>query len=218
MLMKLAKIQKIECDSLLYDIETKNNHNFFANEILVHNSSCTVFADFKPDVAAGIYEVGVCSRNFRLKINEENKDNTFIKTVTDDGYLEHIHKLGQSIAIQGELCGPGIQGNKYKLERPCFYVFDVYLIEQQRYATREERWDVINCLLMAGVNVKQVPHLGTTKMPESVKGCLEMAEGKSKLNPKQEREGIVFKSSQVINGDIVSFKAISNKFLFESKE
>lgn len=37
--MRISKIEKIENDSLLYDIEVKDNHNFFANGILVHNSN-----------------------------------------------------------------------------------------------------------------------------------------------------------------------------------
>ena len=36
--MKIKKIEKIEHDSLRYDIEVKDNHNFFANDVLVHNS------------------------------------------------------------------------------------------------------------------------------------------------------------------------------------
>jgi len=244
---EIVSIEPFYSESPRYDITVEETHNFYANGILVHNcqncysemafldnhqhggidwiieekldgSSCTVFVDFKTDVASGLYEVGVCSRNFQLKINEENKDNTFIKTVTDAGYLEHIHKLGQSIAIQGELCGPGIQGNKYKLEKPCFYLFDIYLIILGRYATRSERWTIINLLKAKGVNVNQVPHLGTVKMPSSVSECLLMAEGKSFFNKKQEREGIVFKTTVPVNGKVLSFKAISNKFLLKHDE
>jgi RNA ligase (TIGR02306 family) len=180
-------------------------------------SSCTVFVRFQRDVAEGLYEVGICSRNFELKINEENKDNTFIKTVTEAGYLNHMFKLGKSIAVQGEVCGPGIQGNKYKLERPTLFVFDVFLIDERRYATREERWEVLQALISLGVKVDQVPHLGSTKMPGSIQECLTMADGKSKINPKANREGIVFKTLDVIEGQVVSFKAISNAFLLQEK-
>jgi|PlaIllAssembly_1097288.scaffolds.fasta_scaffold00001_57 RNA ligase (TIGR02306 family) len=180
-------------------------------------SSCTVFVRFQRDVAEGLYEVGICSRNFELKINEENKDNTFIKTVTEAGYLDHMFKLGKSIAVQGEVCGPGIQGNKYKLERPTLFVFDVFLIDERRYATREERWEVLQALISLGVKVDQVPHLGSTKMPGSIQECLTMADGKSKINPKANREGIVFKTLDVIEGQVVSFKAISNAFLLQEK-
>lgn len=37
--MKISKIEKIKTISNRYDIEVEDNHNFFANEILVHNSS-----------------------------------------------------------------------------------------------------------------------------------------------------------------------------------
>ena len=40
--MKIKSIKKIENDSKRYDIETLKNHNFFANNILVHNSSVYV--------------------------------------------------------------------------------------------------------------------------------------------------------------------------------
>ena len=181
-------------------------------------SSCTVYVRFHSDVANGYYETGVCSRNFDLKLNEENANNSFIKTLTDAGYLDQIPKLGQSIAIQGELCGPGIQGNKYKLPHLQFFVFDVFLIDQHRYATKVERWEVIEKLIQLGVTVNQVPHLGTICIPESVNACLSIAEGKSKINPSTEREGIVFKSTCVIEGDVRSFKAISNRFLLKEAQ
>lgn len=181
-------------------------------------SSCTVFVHFKRDVAEGLYEVGVCSRNLQLKLNEENANNSFIKTVTDAGYIENLPKLSKSIAVQGELCGPGIQGNPYKLPHLQFFVFDVFLINEHRYATKEERWEILQSLTQLGVKVDQVPHLGTTKIPASVNACLTLAEGKSKLNPKSEREGIVFKTVNVIEGDIRSFKAISNRFLLKEAQ
>jgi hypothetical protein len=47
----------------------------------------------------------------------------------------------------------------------------------------------------------------------SVDQILQWAEGASKLNDRQEREGIVFKE---VNGGM-SFKAISNKYLLGEK-
>jgi hypothetical protein len=48
----------------------------------------------------------------------------------------------------------------------------------------------------------------------SVDEILQWAEGASKLNDKQEREGIVFKE---VNGGM-TFKAISNKYLMNEKD
>ncbi len=41
--ISLKSIKKIENNSLRYDIQTKNHHNFFANNILVHNSMCAIY-------------------------------------------------------------------------------------------------------------------------------------------------------------------------------
>ncbi len=53
-------------------------------------------------------------------------------------------------------------------------------------------------------------------LPEDPKELLKMAEGKCSFNPKHEREGLVFRL--VENGEkLVSFKAISNKFLLKEE-
>ena len=218
----IRRTDQENCQNCYSEMAFLNNHQHggicWVIEEKLDGSSCTVYARHHRDVAEGLYEVGICSRNLELKINEENKDNTFINTVTKAGYLDHIFKLGESIAIQGELCGPGIQDNKYKLEHHVFFVFDVFLIDKHRYATREERWDILQSLIALGVKVDQVPHLGSTKIPSSIQECLTMADGNSKINPQTKREGIVFKTQDVIEGQVVSFKAISNQFLLQYKK
>ena len=67
-------------------------------------SSMTVF--FKDG------NVGVCSRNLELK---EDIDNTFWGCAVDSGAVDELKKFQQELALQGELIGPGIQGNKYNL-------------------------------------------------------------------------------------------------------
>ena len=37
MIKKISKIEKVQCDSFLYDIEVENTNNFFADGLLVHN-------------------------------------------------------------------------------------------------------------------------------------------------------------------------------------
>jgi RNA ligase (TIGR02306 family) len=218
----IRRTDQENCQNCYNEMAFLNNHQHggicWVIEEKLDGSSCTVYARHHRDVAEGLYEVGICSRNLELKINEENKDNTFINTVTKAGYLDQIYKLEESIAIQGELCGPGIQDNKYKLEHHVFFVFDVFLIDKRRYATREERWDILQSLIALGVKVDQVPHLGSTKIPSSIQECLTMADGNSKINPQTKREGIVFKTQDVIEGQVVSFKAISNQFLLQYKK
>lgn len=154
-------------------------------------------------------EFGVCSRNLDLK---ETEGNAFWATARRDGIEEKMRAVDEhwNWAIQGELIGPGIQGNIYKLTQPMFCVFDVYNIQEGGYLDPDARR-----ALIAKMDLNHVPVLLIDKDlgVGSVEEILLWAEGPSKLNDKQEREGIVFKEA---NGGM-SFKAISNKYLLGEK-
>jgi RNA ligase (TIGR02306 family) len=151
---------------------------------------------------------GVCSRNLDLK---ETEGNAFWETARRERIEEKMRSCDAgSWAIQGELIGPGIQGNIYKLPEPRFYVFDVYNIQAGEY-------------MLPGLRRGLVDHMGLRHVPVlladkdlgvgSVDEILQWAEGRSKLNLTQEREGIVFK--QIDGG--MTFKAISNAYLLGEK-
>ena len=151
---------------------------------------------------------GVCSRNLDLK---ETADNTFWQVARELDIEAKMRECGviSDWAIQGELIGPGIQGNIYKLSKPEFHVFDVYNIQAGDYLKPEFRR-----ALVQRMGLTHVPVLNEgTALPGDVDILLEFAEGKSRLNPAQEREGIVFK--QVDGG--MTMKAISNKYLLGEK-
>lgn len=187
-------------------------------------SSCTIYV--RQDG-----EIGVCSRNWELKDNEVNANNAFILAAKRSGIMDALKKMSPSAAIQAELCGPGIQGNPYRLTNPELFVFDVYWTVEQRYATHSERQYFLYRLgQMAGCEINQVPHLGILK-----KGCgesdnrlpsleklLEIADGPSEVNGGEQfapvrREGLVFKTRHLVNGRVHSFKAVSNQFLLRQK-
>jgi hypothetical protein len=48
----------------------------------------------------------------------------------------------------------------------------------------------------------------------AMEAILRMAEGPS-LNPQVTREGLVFKSCELVNGESISFKVVSNKYLLQ---
>jgi len=154
-------------------------------------------------------EFGVCSRNLDLK---ETEGNAFWATARRDDIEAKMKVVNEhwDFAIQGELIGPGIQGNIYKLSHPMFCVFDVYDIQDGSYLDPDTRR-----ALIAKMDLNHVPVLLIDKDlgVGSVEEILQWAEGASKLNEKQEREGIVFKEA---NGGM-SFKAISNKYLLGEK-
>jgi RNA ligase (TIGR02306 family) len=149
-------------------------------------------------------EFGVCSRNLDLKRND---DNTLWKVAIEDKIELKMRIAGlDNHAIQGELVGPGIQSNIYKLSKPMFFVFDIYDIKKGAYMNPVERQAMIKVLQLNHVPVlTNDKDLGIGTVDE----LLVWAEGKSFLNGKQEREGIVFK--QIDGG--MTFKAISNKYL-----
>lgn len=157
-------------------------------------------------------EFGVCSRNMDLK---ETEGNSFWATARKDDIEAKMRAVDEywDFAIQGELIGPGIQGNIYNLKETEFRVFDVYNIQTGEYLKPAARRDLIGWMDLKHVPViaataDMYDTLGLTDIPQ----MLAFAEGKSVLGD-TEREGVVFK--QVDGG--MSFKAISNKYLLGEK-
>jgi RNA ligase (TIGR02306 family) len=179
----------------------KNKERFEVTEKLEGSSMTCYLLD-------GVF--GVCSRNIDLK---ETEGNTFWKVARREKIEEKMRvefEHFEGVAIQGELIGPGIQGNYYNLPDHEFYVFDIFDCDEQEYLKSSER----ECIIEA-IDLKHVPvikHSFALPFP-SVDHLLEMAEGSSELNDKITREGIVFK---LVNGSF-SFKAVSNKYLMGEK-
>lgn len=155
-------------------------------------------------------EFGVCSRNLDLK---ETADNTFWQVARKQQIEEKMRAVGDGDwAIQGELIGPGIQGNIYKLSRPEFRVFDVYNVQPGEYVP-----PVYRRALIERMGLLHVPVLWSNKDlgVGSIDELLQWAEGKSVMGDivGPEREGIVFKEV----GGGMTFKAVSNKYLLGEK-
>jgi hypothetical protein len=158
---------------------------------------------------------GHCSRNLESKEGDSTPWKIARDSKIKDAMIQFFRETGRSFAIQGELMGPGIQGNRENLTAPAFYLFDIWDIDNQTYVTPEQR-----DYMCEYIGVNHVPVLDTKMRVfekfTSIKEILDFAEGKS-INS-EIREGIVFKSNKLIDGEIVSFKAISNKFLLKGGE
>ena len=163
-------------------------------------SSCTIFR--------WEGELRVCSRNLELKINEENADNTFVSMALKVGKF-----VPEGLALQGELMGPGIQGNREGFTEHKFFVFDVFDIKEHKYIDPELRRGLLNVMFEFGLEtaIERIPVLGVDwTAPESVEAGLAVAEGPS-INHKI-REGLVWKCNEDPG---FSFKTISNQFLLK---
>jgi RNA ligase (TIGR02306 family) len=168
----------------------------------IDGSSMTVF------IKDGV--VGVCSRNLELK---EDEGNTFWKTAHSSGAVKALLESCKPVwyvdlAIQGELIGPGIQGNSYGLTDFEFLVYDVFNISNNQYLSPHLVRE-----LAAEFGLKTVPIIEESgKIKSSVGQLLKDANGVSKLNPKAKREGDVYKAK---NG-VESFKVISDEWLIKT--
>lgn len=195
----IERIEKRNLDKV------KVRQESFETTLKLDGSSCTIF------IKDGQY--GVCSRNMQLKINEDNAENTFVKIANK---LKHIVDdmakcTGSNFAIQGEVMGPGIQGNREQLKDTQLFVFDIFDIDRQQYVCP------IRCRELCELfGLDHVPVIETDRKPFEEGWTLDMflayANRQSLKHPIV--EGVVFKS----NESQFSFKVINNKFLEKEKD
>ena len=217
----LRKTDEDRIQNCFKDVSPRLNESWFIEE-KVDGSSMTVGyrkCDFILDKDGQPIpeEFVVCSRNLSLKLEDE--DNTFVRVAKESSIQDAMKAYGRNLGISGELIGEGIQGNKYDIKGHRWLVFNIFDVDTGKYVSAEERQFIIRDLVALGATIEQVPAItavGTTLLDGlSVDDFLEMAEGKSILNPKTEREGLVFKNQ---TDPDISFKAISNRWLLKTGE
>jgi RNA ligase (TIGR02306 family) len=152
---------------------------------------------------------GVCSRNWDLL------DGNMYWNAAREHLIEE--KLPVGYAIQGEIIGEAIQGNPIRRKGQSLYVFNVYSITEGRFLDFSE---LVGFCVAKSLNMVPVVH-ATFELPADVASLVEMADGKSLLNPSADREGLVFRplkeSREEMRGSQsrLSFKAISNRYLLK---
>lgn len=164
-------------------------------------SSMTVYRDGEKS--------GVCSRNWEIKCKDGN---TLWEMEKKYDIIEKLKEYTPH-AIQGELMGPGIQKNTLKLKKHDFFVYDIYNIDERRYLTSEERLGMCKELGLKSVPILKKSSYTLNEM--SMQELLEYSKGNSTICTTAIREGLVFKSNELINGNTISFKAINNDFLLK---
>lgn len=179
----------------------------FEVTVKLDGMSCTYYLN------NGVF--GVCSRNMEL---EENEGNTFWKLARKYDIEKSLRLLGKNIALQGEVIGEGIQGNKENIKGQDFYLFDIFDIDNQRYLSPWSRWDVFCFLRRCDFPLPYFEHVDVLSrgckrsMFNSIDDILSYANGPSINSPV--REGIVFKS---LTTDL-TFKVISNEYLLKNED
>jgi len=161
-------------------------------------------------------QFGVCSRNKHLVVDDgspwwqvANKDN--IKEILKD--ICKQQKDFDTMVIQGEIVGPGIQGNKYHKKEYVLYCFNLIGIKDGKQ-TRIKTEEAVR--LMNFYELNWVPVLQVIRLPDSVDEMLELADGISVISQDNvAREGLVLRCK---DDPTVSFKVVSNKYLLKQND
>lgn len=156
------------------------------------------------------FEFVICSRNYKVNDKKTSYYKAAIK-YNMEKVLKNLIGSNPWVCIQGEILGPGIQKNKYKLEDYDLYCFNLIY--------PEGRMDSMSArLIVEKEGLKWVPILGNRTQEsfegKSVDDILKDANGMSVINPQTRREGLVFRSTDGIH----SFKAVSPEFLIKYDE
>ena len=140
--------------------------------------------------------------------------------------LAHRHQLAERIpegfAIQGEVCGPGIQKNRLGLSEVDLFVFSVYDMRAAAYLPFDAFEAFCTERGLRTVPIESVVRGETAKTFEhSLDAYLEMARGLY-AGTKQRKEGIVVRplveQRSLTLGGRLSFKVINNDFLLKDED
>lgn len=209
------KSEQTRAQNIVPEIFGKNSNTKYEVTMKLDGSSISIY-----NVNG---EFGVCSRNMDLKINEENANNSFVKTSLDTNLQTILPQLG-NFMVQGELMGGenslgGIQGNPEKFVGYKIFIYNVYNVDEKKWLNPIERNGFVENLYTMGCNqnvLKHVPiiHSDVTLSDLGIldiKSLIAYADGPSIIAKR--REGLVYKS---IDGDF-SFKTISNRWLLDNE-
>ena len=136
------------------------------------------------------------------------KEKSVYQQIAESLNLHGIMQPGQ--LIQGEIVGPGIQGNKLKLDAIELKVFHTEGIEED------------STLYADVIAPRRVPKLQEFTLPRTIDEAVKQVDGmKSTINPKVLAEGVVWWN---VKGEVfpklgnrANFKAINNKFLLKNE-
>lgn len=167
---------------------------------------------------------GVCSRNLDLLETEDNSFWQVVRSMNVErkmrNFLEFTKK--DAIAIQGELIGPGIQGNKLNIKEKSIRFFNIFDINKFEYGSYN---DLINSFYDI-LDLPLVPIIESNyHLENDVETIIAKATIKSFITPNVWAEGIVIRplnkkidlllSNENFNNGRVSFKAINPNFLLK---
>lgn len=161
----------------------------------------------------------VCSRNLALKYDPKAKFWMGVNNIDLMTKLkEYCDEYDRSLAIQAELMGEGIQGNREKLDKYEIFAFRIWDITKQEFLDDADFIEV--CERLGVQTVPQFPIIKPFEKYSTLKEFLEASDIPSLNHPIA--EGIVYKSVKKVenygNPITLHFKVINNKFLLKCED
>ena len=142
----------------------------------------------------------------------DTPDNTLWKLARELQIEEKLTALKTNYALQGEVIGEGVQGNKYKLKGQRVFFFSVFNIDAYQFLNYENFVAMIMDLGLVYAPILESNY----QLSNDIEELVNKAIGKSVLY-NVDREGIVIRpvtERNDMNGR-VSFKAINPEFLLK---
>lgn len=197
---KILEVNYIKEQHNRYDIETET-HNFFANNVLVHNSSARFGYINKTFYIAsrniGLHEEKLPSIYQRIKNiispkKESNETSIWHNVYYRENIREKLIKLAKhcrspNVVVYGEIVGKGVQDLDYGHDVPVFYPYDIAI--NGKYVDP----DVFKELSMLYFG-KCCPIL-YDEIPLGEVDLIKISNGTSTLTDKHCREGVIIKSN-----------------------
>ena len=155
-------------------------------------------------------QFGVCTRNMEILEDEKNSQWGFAR---ENVLEEKLRKLNRNIALQGEIVGENIQKNTLNLRGQTVFFYNVFDVDAYRYMDFKDFVSTVESLGLKTVPVLQESY----HLENDIDKLVEKSIGKSVINPKGWREGIVIRphKEQFENGERFSFKVVNPKFLLK---
>lgn len=195
---------RIQNLTTLFEHERDNGTKFSVTE-KVDGQSATYYLR---KISKRKYEFGVCSRNIHLDTPDSSSYWAVAKQYDIEKALKKLIGDNNTIVMQGEICGSGIQGNKYHINGYELFVFN--LIFPDHKCTTSEIAE-----LCAPLGLKTVPILEEEKtLPQTIAEMVEYSKGNSVVRKEQKREGVVVRNVE----NNISFKVINPDFLLAEKD
>jgi RNA ligase (TIGR02306 family) len=143
-------------------------------------------------------------------------DNQNVYTAMFNKYNIMNKLQGRNLAIQGEICGPGIQGNRMGLKELELFVFNIFDLDDRKYLNYN---DFVN--MVEELGLQSVPVIDTFVFNHTMDGLLQMATELYYPNGNR-AEGMVIRPvverhSNVLHGR-TSVKIVNDLYLLENKE